>query len=63
MSPNIDLPSMSPNLFTRPIEKLSKIAISKRYTPQTVVYKKGSEFSQKFLIYQLGGVYGMINLM
>ena len=32
-------------------------------TPQTVVYKKGSEFPQKFLIYQLGGGYEMINLM
>ena len=33
------------------------------YTPQTVVYKKGSEFPQKFLIYQLSGGYEMINLM
>ena len=32
-------------------------------TPQTVVHKKGSEFPQKFLIYQLGGGYEMINLM
>ena len=32
-------------------------------TPQTVVYKKGSEFPQKFLIHQLGGGYEMINLM
>ena len=27
----------------------------KQNTPQTVVYRKGSEFPQKFLIYLLGG--------
>ena len=51
--------------FSNMIKKsfLYLLDIVKVSSPQTVVYKKGSEFPQKFLIYQLGGGYEMINLM
>ena len=42
---------------------ITAISYGIKFTPQTVVYRKGSEFPQKFLIYQLGGGYEMINLM